>query len=184
MLCDGRSLDMNDARYNPLFRAIGTAWGGDANPNFSIPDLRGRFLRGVDKNTAGVPTPPGGDGLIRDPDRDSRTPASPDAANPANQGNRANFVGSMQNDALQAHIHIDSGHSHPHKDTHQSDQQYANGGRDLWAMRDATTEDRTTSNANANIGGPAQIAANVPLRIANAETRVKNAYVYWIIRYR
>lgn len=184
MLCDGRSLNRNEARFAPLFNAIGTAWGGDANPNFNIPDLRGRFLRGVDKDVSGVPTPAGSDGLIRDPERDGRAPANPDAANPANQGNRANNVGSMQNDAFQGHIHVDSGHSHPYKDIRQTDHQFADGGRDVRAMRDATDSDRVSSTVSANIGGPVQVAANIPLRIASAETRVKNAYVYWIIRYR
>jgi microcystin-dependent protein len=33
--------------YAALFAAIGNAYGGDAQ-NFAVPDLRGRFMRGVD----------------------------------------------------------------------------------------------------------------------------------------
>jgi microcystin-dependent protein len=38
--CDGRLLSC--AQYDPLFRLIGTAYGGDGVNNFALPDLRGR----------------------------------------------------------------------------------------------------------------------------------------------
>lgn len=41
--------------YAALYAAIGNAFGGDAQ-NFAVPDLRGRFVRGVDP--AGVLTGP------------------------------------------------------------------------------------------------------------------------------
>lgn len=45
--CDGRAVSRTT--YASLFAAIGTAWGaGDGMMTFSLPDLRGRFLRGVD----------------------------------------------------------------------------------------------------------------------------------------
>jgi len=46
MLCDGRKL--NPKVHKELFRAIGTTFGGDGNNYFTIPDLRGRFIRGWD----------------------------------------------------------------------------------------------------------------------------------------
>ena len=39
-LCDGSLLSIAD--NGPLFRAIGTAYGGDGKSNFALPDLRGR----------------------------------------------------------------------------------------------------------------------------------------------
>ena len=50
--CDGRLLDAGQgSQYDRLFQAIGTLYGGAPN-QFRIPDLRGRFIRGVD-NSAG-----------------------------------------------------------------------------------------------------------------------------------
>lgn len=40
LLCDGTTLTIND--YAPLFYVIGTAYGGDGENNFKLPDLRGR----------------------------------------------------------------------------------------------------------------------------------------------
>lgn len=75
-VCRGQSVRRAD--FPRLFAVIGTAWGQGDNPGttFSLPDLRGVFLRGV---AQGTPT---------DPDRDSRT-----ARNGGNSGDR---VGSFQ----------------------------------------------------------------------------------------
>lgn len=88
LICDGRSLDKNDPRYKALFDAIGVTHGGDANPNFQIPDYRGLFLRGVSDSSG------------RDPDANQRV--SPGKNSTGNSGNR---VGSLQLDALQTHQH-------------------------------------------------------------------------------
>lgn len=47
-LCDGREVSSTDNKYRDLFKVIGTVWGGNGNPNFRLPDLKGTFLRGVD----------------------------------------------------------------------------------------------------------------------------------------
>lgn len=88
-LCDGRYLDKEKKEYKPLFDVIGTIHGGDANPNFKLPDYRGLFLRGVD-NSAG-----------RDPEADKRTAPG----DPPNPGNTGNAVGSIQDEQLKHHIH-------------------------------------------------------------------------------
>src|SRR5262245_62008006 len=88
MLCDGASIKASE--YGSLWEKFriqqGTtvrgAWGGDGNPNFNLPDLMGRFLRGVDKNKDGQVSTP-----ARDPDRDLRTASKPN-------GNTGNNVGS------------------------------------------------------------------------------------------
>jgi microcystin-dependent protein len=79
MLCDGKELDRTDEPA--LCDAIGNSWGGNGNPKFLLPDLRGIFLRGVDKDRDGVATNP-----PRDPDRDRRA-------------NCGNHVGSTQQSA-------------------------------------------------------------------------------------
>lgn len=101
LLCNGRLLDRtaNDpagAPYQGLFNAIGSGWGGDGVNGFNIPDLQGRFLRGVDN------------GSHRDPDAASR-----DAPNPG--GHTGDRVGSLQSDQYASHAHTanDRGHAHP-----------------------------------------------------------------------
>lgn len=85
MLCDGSAVSR--ATYAVLFGVLSTAYGeGDGSTTFNIPDLRGRFLRGVD----------GGSG--NDPDAASRTAM-------ATGGNTGNNIGSIQVDGLKSHTH-------------------------------------------------------------------------------
>ena len=93
LLCDGRSLDRkkNDGGrpsgpYQPLFDALGSSWGGDGVNKFNIPDLRGRFLRGVDM------------GAGNDPEAGSRGPSNAG-------GHGGDQVGSVQLDQLGRHAH-------------------------------------------------------------------------------
>ena len=87
LLCNGASLSSTD--YPELFTVIGTSFGngstdGDGNlasGDFNLPDLRGRFARGLD-TTDSAQDP-------RDPDRATRT------------------VGSFQDDAFQGHRHAE-----------------------------------------------------------------------------
>lgn len=83
-LCDGTSLSRVDEPS--LFAAIGTGWGAADDTHFNVPDLRGRFLRGVD-GTAG-----------NDPEAAGRT-----AMNPG--GNTGDKVGSVQPDQFGTHTH-------------------------------------------------------------------------------
>jgi microcystin-dependent protein len=41
-------------QFVALYKAIGTYYGGDGNPNFRLPDLRGEFIRGVSSGRSGV----------------------------------------------------------------------------------------------------------------------------------
>src|SRR5204862_6701783 len=43
--CNGGYVSRNDCPE--LYVAIGTTYGGDGNPNFALPDLRGMMLRGA-----------------------------------------------------------------------------------------------------------------------------------------
>lgn len=81
--CDGGSVKQAD--YPDLHLAIGGAFGkDDGGGTFSLPDLRGRFLRGADQATG------------RDPDAGARYPSG------AN-GNGGDNVGSVQEDAFRKH---------------------------------------------------------------------------------
>jgi microcystin-dependent protein len=91
-VCDGTSLSA--ATYKGLFAVIGNRWGGDRT-NFSLPDLRGYFLRGISAATG------------RDPDAATRSALKPGGA-------RGNAVGSIQGHAFASHNHpvTDPGHTH------------------------------------------------------------------------
>jgi hypothetical protein len=85
LLCDGSTVSRTD--FAGLFAVLGSTHGqGDGSTTFHIPDLRGRFVRGVDG------------AANRDPDKATRT-----AANAG--GNTGNNVGSVQDDAVQGHFH-------------------------------------------------------------------------------
>ena len=45
LLCDGKSY--SNSTYPNLFAVIGTAYGSTSPSTFSVPDLRGMFLRGL-----------------------------------------------------------------------------------------------------------------------------------------
>lgn len=83
LFCDGSSLPQ-DAFWE-LYGVIGSSFGGDQQ-EFFLPDLRGRFIRGVDGSSA------------RDPDSNTRTSSG-------KNGNEGNKVGSIQTDAFQGHEH-------------------------------------------------------------------------------
>ncbi|HON79448.1 MAG TPA: tail fiber protein [Spirochaetota bacterium] len=83
LLCDGGLVSKYD--YPELYEAIGTAWGGDGNPNFHLPDMQGRFIRGLDIS-----------GFI-DPDCKERKDV---------HGNKVGaLVGSLQEDMFKGHNH-------------------------------------------------------------------------------
>ena len=83
--CDGRAVSRTT--YAALYGVVGNTWGrGDATTTFNLPDLRGRFLRGVD----------GGAG--HDPDASTRISIN-------DGGNMGDMVGSLQRDAMQGHAH-------------------------------------------------------------------------------
>ncbi len=96
LLCDGRALVRED--YKALYGVIGVNFGAPDDTHFNLPDLRGRFVRGVDNSPE-----------KRDPDGDDRVAS-------ALGGHAGRQVGSMQQDALQGHQHattaINSDYSH------------------------------------------------------------------------
>lgn len=85
-ICNGEELGRDE--YPKLFAVIGTAWGGRivaGEQFFSLPDLRGMFLRGVT-----------GDVAI-DPEVNNRYSKI--------QGGNASGVGSFEKDAFERHQH-------------------------------------------------------------------------------
>ncbi|NEO83329.1 MAG: tail fiber protein [Spirulina sp. SIO3F2] len=85
LVCDGEAMSRDD--YTELYAVIGGSFGdGDNVKTFNLPDLRGRFLRGVDHGTG------------HDPDASSRGAS-------AERGNTGDKVGSAQDDEFKAHHH-------------------------------------------------------------------------------
>jgi microcystin-dependent protein len=86
LLCDGSPISRT--AYPNLFQSISTNWGwGDNSTTFNVPDLRGTFLRGVDR------------GRGFDPESSSRFQYF-------NGGNTGDQVGSNQLHALASHSHL------------------------------------------------------------------------------
>jgi microcystin-dependent protein len=96
-LCDGTTISRTD--YATLFAAIGTTWGyGNNSTTFHLPDLRGNFLRGVDKDEVGTASG-------RDTERNSRTALNAGGAT-------GNNVGTYQGDKYFSHVHGTGNHRH------------------------------------------------------------------------
>jgi uncharacterized protein YjbI with pentapeptide repeats len=88
--CWGQVMGRNDPKYARLFSVIGTSNGTGTNSStFSLPDLRGMFLRGVNGSRA--------DGFA-DPNVTSRVV-------PSGNSSFTNAVGSVESDAFQGHAH-------------------------------------------------------------------------------
>ncbi|MDY7003807.1 MAG: phage tail protein [Cyanobacteriota bacterium] len=85
LVCDGDEYLI--AEYENLYCKIGSYYGTASVPEkFKVPDLRGRFVRGVDSGTG------------RDPDAGSRGASAPN-------GNTGDNVGSLQGDEFKTHFH-------------------------------------------------------------------------------
>lgn len=104
LVCDGAKVSA--ATYPQLFALIGTVYGTpvtEGNPavtSFYLPDYRGAFLRGVNRDAERTQPKESGK---RDPDAERRLAARYEGS--SGQGNRGNAVGSVQLDAFQTHEH-------------------------------------------------------------------------------
>lgn len=177
LLCDGLSYNGTSGTYKQLYDAIQLSWGGTGASSFRVPDLRGRFIRGVDNATG------------NDPDAGSRT-----AINTG--GNTGDDVGTLQTDEVESHTHAadQAGHTHGYDDIYYMENNSiaietgatfvdvfgdgvnnnhgSGGGADSdnqgrqWARTTASTDPAITV---SNTGGN--------------ETRPVNAAVHYIIKY-
>jgi microcystin-dependent protein len=146
-------------KYSKLFAALGTNWGNPSPKRFNIPDLRGRFLRGVDDNTG------------RDPEAHKRQPANP--------GGNSGGAGSVQNDSIQNHTHRDSGHSHPYIHVHNSFRTVSTASLDVSVVR--TYGPYSEKDGRASLRGAVKYGTGSDIR-AGEESRPKNAAIYYIIK--
>jgi microcystin-dependent protein len=77
---------MSREKYQELYRVVEAAFGAPTGETFNLPDLRGRFVRGVDH------------GALRDPDASRRKESQ-------KGGNTGDKVGSAQEDEIKKHSH-------------------------------------------------------------------------------
>jgi microcystin-dependent protein len=156
LLCNGAAISRSV--YTRLFTAIDIAHGyGDNSTTFNLPDLRGRFLRGVAA------------GSVNDPDRASRT-----AANTG--GNTGDAVGSVQADGFQSHAHISGMYALDSRfDVYASVGVSAGSsyGSTNGSSLSAVTSYPITDAASGGIGGTPR---------ASTESRPKNVNVNYLIR--
>jgi microcystin-dependent protein len=148
-VCDNSTLAI--ASFAKLNENLGGAWGTSGG-NLNIPDLRGKFPRGVDS------------GAANDPDAAGRT------AN-ATGGNTGNNVGSVQADALQGHRHTFNG-------TVNSADAAAAPANFLQAT--ATSTNASSFDVQYVLDPLTDGVNGVPR--TTSESRPKNANVYFVIR--
>lgn len=151
--------------YPALYAAIGTYWGNwsnDSDPrtDFNLPDLIGRFLRGRDY------------GWGRDPNMGSRTASQ-------TGGNTGDAVGSVQGDATKRPNNAfttdsQGNHNHvlPNWRYHNRRDDSGNFGH-MESRQDGDEQSTAYGGVHMHtiIGG------------GDSETRPKNAYVNWFIKY-
>lgn len=154
LLCDGSELDVND--YKDLYNTIGNSYGTtDSGVKFNLPDLRGRFIRGVDS------------GAGNDPDAGSRIAA-------ATGGNTGDNVGSLQDDMYKSHKHgirlsHEHGGAHDHYGLPQVD----------WTGPMYTHDENQPDGSYSYRGG----SGNPLYKSGGNETRPRNISCNYIIKY-
>ncbi len=164
--CDGRPLP-NSGQYAALFVAIGSLYGiglDDAGAkvtgcDFNLPDRRGVFPRGVDANG------------LRDSDFANRTALHGGTAS----GGR---VGSYQPDDFKSHHHDVNDPPHSHTSDAQVDvaEGFAGGGN--------TGNGHEEPNGNTKATIQPNVTGITIRDTGGNETRAKNVYVNYIIKYK
>lgn len=162
MIADGRPLSRTD--FRPLFDAIGTAHGSGYQgenrvADFNLPDLRGQFLRGVDRSDAGASS--GRDVAAE------RRPAAPG-------GNTGLDVGTVQDAATQmprVPFTAEAAGEHSHEYTHTPVHRDQGNKGTFWHLGSNPVGARTSTDGQHRhtIAG------------GDRETRPRNVAVYWII---
>jgi|GEM_PF-2251982 len=154
MVCKGQTL--NVSQYPALYAALGEAWGSDGPGVFKLPNLVGRFLRGVDTTST------------IDPDAAKRKASAPGGYSGAR-------VGTIQEGATATPkngIQIKSGGSHKH--TILVHTVHASGGANNVGSGNSESRAHQPSSSSGKHGHD--------VSGFDKETRPKNAAVVWIVR--
>lgn len=171
LLCDGAEVLETD--YPRLFNAIGTAWGTSSSFTFRVPDLRGRFPRGVDGQAG------------NDPNSSARIAIYPG-------GSVGNNVGSLQGDGRRGFSGSFSGTtssagSHRHDILTRQDDWDEDDGVDAnapgWADDARSTLPAQNLKETESDGAHVHsFSVNVTIP-GEAESRPTNVYVQYIIKF-
>lgn len=158
LLCDGSAVSRTT--YSALYAVTSIAFGqGDGTTTFNVPDLRGRFVRGIDGSAD------------RDPNKADRT-----AMNTG--GNTGNALGSVQGGATalpNTAFTTDDPGTHTH--TYSQPTVTATSGNTFSA---SPTQDRTFPSGNTGASGAHTHEVDGG---GDDETRPINAYLNYIIKY-
>lgn len=169
LYCDGSAISRTT--YSQLYAAIGTSWGyGDQATTFNLPFTQGMFLRGVN------------DGTGWDPNASGRIVNKPG-------GNTGDNVGSFQESAtalprttqFTGATGNDGDHTHSYVNP-------LNSGNLTWEIQandvDGTNNGRTKEYPNWSSTGGAAHTHWVGINGGgDSETRPRNVYIYYIIKY-
>ena len=164
LLCDGTEYDGTLPEYTQLYDIIANTWGGTGASDFKVPELRGYFLRGFD-NGAG-----------NDPGVAARTNSNGDVV--------GDVVGSYQTDAAIAHDHTFSGSTSSggtHSHSFASAMNFS-GGSGSSGNNGGDGEGNSVSSTNS-AGSHSHSFSGTTANTGDVETRPKNAYVLYIIKY-
>ncbi len=171
LLCDGSSL-VKTGDYAALYAIIASNYGAEDGDHYSLPDLRGVFLRGHDPDAA------------KDVDAAGRIALRPDLT--FYSGNTGNTIGSYQEDLFSSHNHdkgslnITNSGSHSHR-SYLGGLSYGEINRFASASFATSysdyTESATHTHPNSTFSG------NVGFSGGN-ETRVKNVAINYIVKYK
>ncbi|SFG37360.1 tail fiber protein [Neptunomonas qingdaonensis] len=153
--CTGEPVSRNE--FKELFSVIGTAWGAPGSLSYNLPDLRGRFIRGVDGNSG--------------QDLESTKRVSSNKG-----GNSGNMVGSYQNESTRMPTNSwdisDGSHTHT-----TNGKPWIAGASKEGSFPSGTEHPLSTPSITGGSHGHS-------INGGDAETRPKNVYVNWLIRFK
>jgi hypothetical protein len=155
LYCDGSELDQ--AQYSALYSAIGGNYGV-GHGTFFLPDLRGRFTRGVDL------------GAGRDPYVQTRTPSNNGGLSGNNPGSAQGYCTALPAASFTSNNPGDHTHSVPHAPQSKEGLAIAGSHYGIWP-NDSTWTDNADDHAHT-------VTAD-----GDAETRPINKYVYFLIKF-
>jgi hypothetical protein len=160
--CNGAPLNRKD--HEELYEVIRNSFGAPNDDTFNLPDLRGRFVRGVDHGTK------------RDPDASNRESSN-------NGGKIGNKVGSCQLDNIQTHTHQWGVYNPTDADLYSWDKylkpvKALDRGKHNQIPGGSSKDDDFMDVVNNDFWTNPQTC----VEISGTETRPKNVYVNWIIK--
>ncbi|MGW0995742.1 phage tail protein [Streptomyces sp. NPDC002523] len=155
LYCDGSELDQG--QYPALYSAVGGNYGAGHN-TFNLPDLRGRFTRGVDL------------GAGRDPYVHTRSPSNNGGLPGNNPGSAQAYSTALPTTSFTSDNTGDHTHAVPHLPTSKEGLAVAGGHYGIWPDDDTSTGSDGDHTHTVGSGG-------------DAESRPVNKYVYFVIKF-